>query len=198
VQQPAVRVGDIGGRLGVGRLVTPAGLEGGRRFTLGGGRGGAGGGRFGEAPDTFGRLRLQQGLGLPQPRQPSGLGGERLGQLVVTRLAVFEIVALVGRGGLAQDLGDLGVEPVQGAVGLVGGVAGQLCAVQGDHADLDHPGRGAQLERGDQESGQALLVPYAERAMVTWSGVWLAPRTRKAMSSVQRRSSWREERTPRQ
>jgi hypothetical protein len=32
--------------------------------------------------------------------------------------------------------------------------------------------------------------------MVTWSGVLLPLKTRKAMSSVQRRSIWREERTP--
>jgi hypothetical protein len=32
---------------------------------------------------------------------------------------VLKIFALVGLGGLAEDLGDLGVEPVDGAVGLV-------------------------------------------------------------------------------
>jgi hypothetical protein len=32
--------------------------------------------------------------------------------------------------------------------------------------------------------------------MVTWSGLLLPARTRKAMSSMQRRSIWREERIP--
>jgi hypothetical protein len=69
---------------------------------------------------------------------------------------------LVGLGDLAQDLGDLCLEPVVGAVGLVGGVGGQLGAIKGDRADADHAGGGAQLERGDQEARQGLLVADAE------------------------------------
>jgi len=65
---------------------------------------------------------------------------------------------LVGRGGLPQDLGDLRLELGQGAVGLVGGVAGQLGAVQGHGADPDHPCGGAQLQGLDQEPGQG--SPY--------------------------------------
>jgi hypothetical protein len=53
-------------------------------------------------------------------------------------------------------------EPVQGAVGLVGGVAGQLGAVQGHGADLDHAGGGAQFQRLHEEAGQGLLVADAE------------------------------------
>jgi hypothetical protein len=78
------------------------------------------------------------------------------------RIPVLGVLALVGGGGLAEDLGDLAVEPVQGAVGLVGGVAGQLGAVQRHGANLDHPGGGAQLEGGDQEPGQRLCVPHPE------------------------------------
>jgi hypothetical protein len=105
---------------------------------------------------------------------------------------------LVGLGGLAQDLGDLGLELVVGAVGLVGGVAGQLGPIKCDGADPDHAGGGAQLERGDQEPGQRGLVAGTEPGDRHVVGVWLAAKTRQAMSSWQRRSSCREERTPRQ
>jgi hypothetical protein len=44
---------------------------------------------------------------------------------------------------------------------LIGGVAGQLGAVQGDGADPDHAS-GAQLERRHQEPGEGLLVAGAE------------------------------------
>jgi truncated hemoglobin YjbI len=44
-----------------------------------------------------------------------------------------------------------------------------------------------------------ILAPvFAGMSPMTWSGVWLAARTRKAMSSWQRRSICREERTPMQ
>jgi hypothetical protein len=69
---------------------------------------------------------------------------------------------LVGLGGLPQELGDLGLELVEGAVGLVGRVGGQLGAVEGDGADADHAGGGAQLQRGDQERGERLLVADTE------------------------------------
>jgi hypothetical protein len=75
---------------------------------------------------------------------------------------VLQVLALVGFGGLAQDLGDLALELVEGVAGGVGGISGHLGAVQRDGADLDHAGRGAQLQRLDQEAGQRLLVADAE------------------------------------
>jgi len=68
--------------------------------------------------------------------------------LVPAGLAVLAILGQVGRGGLPEDLGDLVLELVAGAVGLVGGVGGQLGAVQRHGADPDHAGRGAQLQGG--------------------------------------------------
>ena len=75
---------------------------------------------------------------------------------------MLQVVALVGLGGLPEDLGDLALELVEGAAGGVGGIGGHLGAVQGDGAELDHPRGGAQPQRGDQEPGQGLLVPHAE------------------------------------
>ncbi len=49
-----------------------------------------------------------------------------------------------------------------GAGGLLGGVAGQLGAVQRHRADPDHAGGGAQLEQRDQEPGQRGLVADPE------------------------------------
>jgi hypothetical protein len=147
---------------GVGGRVPRSGFQLSRRFGFRRSRCGAGGGPLGEAPGTFGRLRLQQRLGLAQSRQPSDLAGQRRGQLIPTRVAEQPVLVLVGLGGLAEDLGDLALQPVQGAVGLVGGVAGQLGAIQGDHADLDHAGGSAQLQGLDQEPGQGLLVADAE------------------------------------
>jgi hypothetical protein len=72
------------------------------------------------------------------------------------------VLALVGLGGLAQDLGDFLVELGQGAVGLVGGVAGHLGAVQGDHVQADQPHCRTEFERGDQEPGQRVLVADPE------------------------------------
>jgi hypothetical protein len=109
-----------------------------------------------------GGLGLQLGLGLTQPRQPVGLARKLRRQLVAAGVPEQSILTLVDLGGLAQDLGDLFFELVVGAVGLVGGVGGQLGAVQRDGADLDHPGGGAQLQRRHQEAGQGLLVASAE------------------------------------
>jgi hypothetical protein len=76
---------------------------------------------------------------------------------------VLAVVALVGLGGLAQDLGNLFLELLMGSVGPLGGVAGQLGAVQRHRADPDHPGGRAQLQGFDQEPGQGLLVADAEQ-----------------------------------
>jgi hypothetical protein len=88
--------------------------------------------------------------------------------------------------------------PVEGAVGLVGSVAGQLGPVQRHGADPDHPRGGAQLERLHEEPGEGLLVADPEPRDGHMVGLWLAASTRKAMSSVQRRSICRDERTPMQ
>ena len=88
--------------------------------------------------------------------------GQRGRQLVAAGVAEQPVLVLVGLGRLAQDLVDLGLELGQGAVGLARCVGGQLGPVQGNRADLDHAGRGVQLERGDQEPGQGLLMAGAE------------------------------------
>jgi hypothetical protein len=163
VHEAAVRVGDIGGRLGVGRLVTAP-----RRdvrpglLALGPGRGGQLGDPLLIPPLALGRLGLQEGLGLPQPRQPAGFGGQRLGQLVPTGWAVLQVLVLVGLGGLAEDLGDLGLELLPGVAGGVGGVGGHLGAVQRHQAEADQAGGGAQPQRLNHEAGQGLLVADPE------------------------------------
>jgi hypothetical protein len=109
-----------------------------------------------------GGLGLQLGLGPAQPRQPARLACELRGQLVAAGVPEQPVLVLVGLGGLPQDLGNLRFELVVGVVGLVCGVAGELGAVQRDGADLDHAGGSTQLQRGDEEPGQGLLVAGAE------------------------------------
>jgi hypothetical protein len=200
VQEAAVGVGGVGGRVGVGGFLRPA-LELPGRPALGLRCRGVGGDALLVGLLAGGGLGLQLRLGLPQPRQPAGLARQRLGQLVPTGVPEEPVLAPVGRGGLAQELCNLGLELLLGAVGavgLVGGVAGQLGPIQRDRADPHHAGGRAQLQGLHEEARQGLLVAARNRAMVTWSGVWLAASTRKAMSSVKRRSSCWEERTPRQ
>jgi hypothetical protein len=120
MQEAAVGIGDVGGRPGIGRLVTRAELELTRRLALGGRGDGAGSDPLRIALLTFGRLRLQVGLGLSQPRQPIGLATKGFGQLAAAGVAEELVFMLVGLGGLAQDLGDLGLELVEGAVDLAG------------------------------------------------------------------------------
>jgi hypothetical protein len=105
---------------------------------------------------------LQQGLGLSQPGQSAGLAGQRLREFVAAGSAVRKVFALVGLGGLAQDLGDLGLEPLDSAIGPLGGVAGQLGAVQRHGADPHHPGGRAQPQGLHQEPGQRLIVADPE------------------------------------
>jgi hypothetical protein len=109
-----------------------------------------------------GRLGLQQGLGLAQAGQPAGPGGQRGWELVAAGVAVLAVLALVGLGRPLEDLGDLVLELVVGAVGPLGGVGGQLGPVEGDGAEPDHPGGRAQLERCHEEPGQGLLVAGPE------------------------------------
>jgi hypothetical protein len=109
-----------------------------------------------------GRVGLQQRLGLLQPGQPTGWAGQLGRKLIASGGAVLVVFGLVGLGGLAQDLGDLGLDPSEGAVGPASGVGGHLGAVQRDHAQADQAGRGAQLQRGHQEPRQRLLVAHVE------------------------------------
>src|SRR6266545_3427322 len=98
VQEAAVRVGDVGTGIGVGGLLRAA-LERARLGTLGGRRCGVGGDSLLVGLLPRGGLGLQLGFGLTQPRQPVGLAGQRLGQLVATGVAEQRILALVGLGG---------------------------------------------------------------------------------------------------
>jgi hypothetical protein len=75
---------------------------------------------------------------------------------------VLAVLGLVALGRLPQDLGDFLLELDQGAVGPTGGVGGHLGPVEGDHADPDHAGRRAQLQRLDEEASERLLVADAE------------------------------------
>jgi hypothetical protein len=163
VHQAAVKIGDVGDRLGVGCLVAAPGLDVRPRLLAAGpGSGRQRGDPLRIPALALGRVGFQLRLGLAQPCEPAGLGGERGGQFVPAGVAVLAVLALVERGGLAQDLGDLGFELLLGAVGLLGGVGGQLGPVQRDGADPDHAGGGAQLQRGHQEASQGLLVAGAE------------------------------------
>jgi hypothetical protein len=193
-------VGDVGGLASpwVGRLVTRPRLELPRWLAFGAG---SGGGRCHPLLVPLlarGRLGLQQRLGLAQPIQPAGLAGKRRGQLVPTGVAEQLVLAPVDRGGLAQDLGDLFFELLEGAVGLVSGVAGQLGASSATVPTQTMPAAAHNLREATRNPASALWWRTPNRAMVTWSGVWLAASTRKAMSSWQRRWICREERTPRQ
>jgi hypothetical protein len=161
VQEAAVGVGGVGGRVGVEGLLRPA-LELAGLAALGQCGRGVGGNALPVGLLPRGGLGLQLRLGLAQPRQPVGLAGQCGRQLVAAGVTEQPILALVGLGGLPEDLGDLGLKLGVGAVGLVGGVAGQLGAIQRDRADLDHASGSAQLQRGDQEAGQRLLVAGAE------------------------------------
>jgi hypothetical protein len=64
--------------------------------------------------------------------------------------------------GLLEQLTDLLGEVGVGAVGRGGGVGGHLGPVQGHQSQADHAGCRAQLQRGDQQSGQGLLVADPE------------------------------------
>ena len=81
--------------------------------------------------------------GLAQPGQLPNRASQLGGELVAAGRAVLAVLGLVGRGRLGQDLPDLGLELVEGAVGLVGGVGGHLGAVQRDHTQPDQPRGGA-------------------------------------------------------
>jgi hypothetical protein len=162
-QEAAVGVGDVRGRLRVGRLVLAPRLDvRPRRLATGMGRGGQRGGALLVAVLPLGGLRVQAGLGLAQPGQAPTAVGELGRELVAAGGAVLLVLPLVGLGGLAQDLGDFLLKLGQGAVGLAGGVAGHLGPVQRHQAQPDQPRFGAQLQRGHEEAGQGPLVADAE------------------------------------
>jgi hypothetical protein len=198
VQEAAVGVGGVGDRLGVGRLVLAARLDVRPRLLA------AGSGRDGQLGDpllvaalAFGRLGFQLSLGLLQPGQPAAGVGQLGRELVLAGGPLLAVLGLVGLGRLPQDLLDLGLDLVEGAVGLVGGVGGHLGAVQRDDPQTDQLSGGAQPQRGDQQLGQGGLVADAEAGDGdVVGGVWLPESTRKARSSWQRRWICREERTP--
>jgi hypothetical protein len=105
---------------------------------------------------------------------------------------VFEVIALVGSAACRR------ISATSASILSRCGVGGHLGGVQCDHAKADHAGGFAQLERSDQDVGQGLLVADAEAGRWLRGRGGLAPRTRKAMSSVKRRLIWRQERTPTQ
>jgi hypothetical protein len=145
VQEAAVRVGHVRGGLGVGRLVAASGLDADAGLlATGPGRRSQLGDPLLVAALAFGRLSLQPGLGLPQPRQPPGRAGQLGRQLVATGGPMLAVLGLVDLGRLAEDLLDLALELVEGAVGLVGGVSRHFGAIQRDQAQADQPGGGAQ------------------------------------------------------
>jgi hypothetical protein len=129
----------------------------------------AGPGRSGQLLDALlvallagGRLGLQLGLGLLQSGQPLSPPGQGSRQLVAAAGAVQLIVGPVGRGGLLEQLGHLGLEVSVGAVGRGSGVGLDLGAVQGDQSQAHYAGRRAQLQRLDQQPSQGLFVANSE------------------------------------
>jgi hypothetical protein len=75
---------------------------------------------------------------------------------------VLAVLGPIRVSSLREQLGDLGLEVGVGAVGRGGGVGLDLGAVQGDQPQAHHPGGRAQLQRGDQQSGQGSFVADPE------------------------------------
>jgi hypothetical protein len=121
---------------------------------------------------ALGRLGLQHGVGLLQPGQPASRAGQAGRELVPPTIAMLAVLALVGFGSLAQDLGDLVLEFGLDAVGPLGGVA-------------DHLGAGQRGLVADPEADDGHMV-----------GCAVAGQDPEGRSSRQRRSICREERTP--
>jgi hypothetical protein len=84
---------------------------------------------------------------------------------------VLPVLTLVGLIGLAQDLGDLAVEPVQVAVGLVGGVGGHLVPSRVTVPTRTMPSAAHSLSEATGKPVSACWWRTRKRAMVTWSGV---------------------------
>jgi hypothetical protein len=100
-----------------------------------------------------------------------------------TGATALAVLGPVGRGGLGEQLGDLGLEVGDGAVGRRGGVGCDLGAVQGDQPQAHHPGRRAQLQRLNQQPSQGLFVADPKAGDGHVIGVALPASTREAMSS---------------
>jgi hypothetical protein len=198
VQEAALGVGDVGGRLGVGGLVARPGLELPRRAAVGGRGGGAGGDPLRIPLLARGRLRLQPSLGLAQPAQPARpwrparraarrhgrrrTAGPRAGSVSAACLRISPPRHRAGRGcgwplsaALPASLVPSNATPTR-----------------------TMPAAAHSFKDWMRKPARACSWRARKRAMVTWSGTWLAASTRKAMPSLQRRSIWREDRTPRQ
>jgi len=95
--------------------------------------------------------------------------------------------------GLGEDLGG---DLLVAADRSVRSRGGELRAVDRDHGDVDDPGLRAEPQDLAEEAPRAYSWRTRKRAIVAWSGAWLAQITRKATSSRQRRSIPRGERSP--
>jgi hypothetical protein len=147
--EPAVRVGGVDRRLGVGGLITPSGADvGSRPLATGPGRGGQLGHPLLVALLAGGSLGFQLGLGLLQPGQPLGPASQCSRHRIAT--GALAVLGLVDGSCLLEQLGYLGLERGMGAVGRRGGVGLDLGAIQGDQAQADHAGRRAQLQREER------------------------------------------------
>ena len=140
------------------------------------------------------QLRLRGGEPLPAGLRPAQL----CGRLVASRIGPEPgVLVRVDRGGLGQHRRDLSVDVGLGAVGGQRCWAAHLGAVDRDQPDLDHPGLRAH-SRSDSVNTAASACSWRarNRAIVVWSGTWLAVITLNATSTRQARSIAREERTP--
>ena len=142
---------------------------------------------------VLGALALELLLGLAKPGSAAVRGAKPLGQLVAAGIAVDLVLGGVDPSGLGEDLGG---DLLVGADRSVGGVGGELGAVDREHADLDDPRLAAEPSTWPKSSASTSSWRTRKRAIVAWSGTWLAQITRKATSSRQRRSICRAERSP--
>jgi hypothetical protein len=143
-----------------------------------------------------GGLGLQPGLGLPQPGQPPRLAGQRRWQLVPAGVAEQPVLVLVGLGRLAQDLGDLASILSWVRLALSAVLPASLVPSRATVPTCTMPAAAHSFSEATRKPARACSWRARNRAIVTWSGVWLPASTRKATSSWQRRSSCREDRTP--
>jgi hypothetical protein len=143
-----------------------------------------------------GRLGLQLRLGLPQPCQPAGLGGQRGGQLVAAGVAVLEVVALSASAAWRRISATSRSSFSWVRLAFSAALPASLVPSSATVPTRTIPAAAHSRKDSTRNPARACSWRMRKRAMVTWSGVWLAASTRKATSSTQRRSIWREERTP--
>jgi hypothetical protein len=137
---------------------------------------------------------VEPALGVAQPA-PSALRGRQLGrQLVTAPIAELLGFDAIGLGRLLQDLArDLPVV----TVGVLGRVGTDLRAVDRDHLHVHQASLRAQFQHvAEQLTQSGRSCRWRNRAIVVWSGAWLAVMTRTATSSWQRRSIRRDDRSP--